>query len=429
MKVIIEPFEEQAQFIVSNARFLVAMSGNGGGKTYAGWAKFLRAMDSLGEGNYLICAPTYKILSQGTLRSIFTMTPFIQYFHRKSDQVIDWNRRVVFLRSLDTPQSIEGIPKCKMIWVDEIGGISYPAWIAIQSRSSQDKCQVIGTTTWYCENWFHYEFLPKARKDGETYRVIEWDVTKNPTFDKKEYERAKRDMNPIDFAIRYEGKEGAKGTRVYPENPQVFSISDSERIRVGGIDWGHSMPFALVVIDYEIKTRRFIVTEAHKLTQPSYSDIEALCKLVGQGITFYCDPSRPDLIQEFGSRGISMAPAIRERGMRTELEAGEARIRELIHQKRFGCTAKTYSLVMEEVFGYITDKRDAYDEYGKRKRKGAHHILDAIRYAIYTRFPVQLSEPAESKSVYTGNLLKGLEQYTIEQVYEMTNNEIETVVI
>lgn len=377
----------------STSRFIGVVSGIRGGKTTIGAIWLLQQMQAdqqLGRtGDYLICAPTNKILDQSTLPK------FKEYFpsdwgvwkEQKSYFELAWKRKGseepcrVFVRSLDEPDSIEGM-ECLSAWIDECGKVKQQGWINVQGRLSVTQGRAILTTTPYAVNWFQRDIVNRARGGDKDYDVITWASVDNPVFPKEEFERARKTLPKAIFERRYLGLFTRLEGLVYPEFDEETHVVDSFDIpdnwlRFGGLDFGKSNPNAVLCIAQDPDTKTFYIYR-------EFYQAETLLKTISQFLHnqdlayVLADTQAAQNIMElnryYGNRNVKPADKNKDTGI--------ARIRGLLAEGRLkffkGRTEKT--LEEMEQYHYAAPDQDGFNN-DKTVDKN-NHCMDALRYAF-----------------------------------------------
>src|SRR5262245_27894960 len=125
------PHIGQQYTLDSKARFIADITGLQGGKTTGGAIWFLREIYESykrGErGNWLIAAPTVKILQQSTLPKFREFFPndWGSWKEQKQCFELAWGDSI-FVRSTDEPDHLEGMT-VRGAWIDEAGQIDAEA--------------------------------------------------------------------------------------------------------------------------------------------------------------------------------------------------------------------------------------------------------------------------------------------------------------
>ena len=331
--------------------------------------------------NLIIAAPTYKILTQATIPRFLQYAKGMGTYH-KVDSIFKFNHGpTCYIRSLTDPNAMEGITDVEGIWLDEGGLISLYAWENVMGRAAFRQAKVMVTTTPYSLNWMFQ--LWKDWKSGKrddvdffSYRSID-----NPFFPVAEYERQRRILDPIRFAMKYDGQFGKMEGLVYPEVKFIKEIALPAGTRfIGGVDWGYTDPFALVIRAITPDGVHYRVAEYAK-DRLDIDDIIQIVKARKQLWNierFICDPSRPDYIAKFNKAGLKAS------GAKNDIEEGISEHRQLMRTQRFFVFEEQNPHGFDEYgqYHYPEPKDLKIDEDSKEQLPvdKNNHTLDADRY-------------------------------------------------
>lgn len=385
--------EQQDKVLETKKRFIGAVAGIRGGKTTVGAIWLLREIQIQREAglnvDYLISAPTAKILEQSTLPK------FKEYFpadwgiwkEQKSVFELKWHRNDtkepcrIFVRSLDEPDSIEGMD-CGAAWIDECGKVKEQAWINVQGRLSVHKGRAVLTTTPYAVNWFYRDVVKKARGGNLDYDLITWNSNDNPAFPQDEYERAKREWPKAIFERRYNGQFTRLEGLVYPEFSDDVHLVDpfpipESWLKFGGLDFGKSNPNAVVCIAQNPDNKVFYVYK-------EFYDSETLLKtismfLFNENLSYVlADTQAAQNIMELnrfhGNRNVKPADKTKDTGI--------LRIRNLLAERRLKFFRGTTTRTIDEILQYHYAPPDGDGFNNDKTVDKNNHCMDALRYAF-----------------------------------------------
>jgi PBSX family phage terminase large subunit len=311
VRVKLHKFQEKA--FLSEKQIVINAAGIQSGKTICGalWIH-LKAMSCTETDNLIIAAPTYKILSQASLPHFLKFARPHGTFH-KVDSVFKYRHgATVYIRSLSDPNAMEGVTNVEGVWLDEGGLISRYAWENCLGRAAFRQAKVMVTTTPYSLNWLYSlwkEWKAGKRDDVDFFQFSSVD---NPYFPKSEFERQKKILDPIRFAMKYQGVFGKMEGLVYPDVFFCKAIPMPPGTRYfAGVDWGYTNPFALVVRAVTPEGLHYRVDEYLK-TQMDIDDCVHAAR-VKAGLypieLFVCDPSAPMNIMKFNKAGLKAVKA------------------------------------------------------------------------------------------------------------------------
>lgn len=384
-------YQQAAMAVVK--RFVVCVSGIRGGKTTIGalrlltWIQADRMAGKLGD--YLICAPTTKILEQSTLPKFreFFPTDWGTWKEQKKCFELKWNRPGsdepcrIFVRSMDDPEAVEGMDALAA-WADEIGKMKSTAWTMITGRLSVNQGPCIMTTTPYASGWFYAEIFKRALDNDVNYEAITWSSVDNPAFPRAEYERAKRELPAALFARRYDGKFTRLEGLVYPEFEEEKHVIEAFKIpdewpTFAGMDFGYANPNAIDCIAKDPETNIFYVFAEFYQNETLLQTLSDYVKSKNLDYVL-ADTQSAQLIAElqnvYGCRNIKEADK--------SIEVGIQRIRMLLSEDRLrffrGKTEKTVEEIME--YHYPAPDLDKVVQDKPVPKK--NHAMDALRYAF-----------------------------------------------
>lgn len=385
--------QSQDRVLDSTRRFIGVVSGIRGGKTTIGAIWLINRIQTDRNngllGDYLICAPTNKILDQSTLPKFkeFFPSDWGVWKEQKGYFELKWHRPGsqepcrIFVRSMDEPDSIEGMD-CLAAWIDECGKIKNQGWINVQGRTAVHRGPVLMTTTPYAMNWFYRDVVRRAEAGDPDYELITWASVDNPVFPKDEYERAKRTLPKAIFDRRYRGVFTRLEGLVYPEFDEdlhvvePFSIPDNW-LRFAGLDFGKSNPNAVVAIAQDPDTKIFYVYKEFYQNETLLKTISTF--LHNEEFAYVlADTQAAQLILElqrfYGNGNVKEADK--------SIDVGIERIRSLLVENKLrffrGLTQRT----VEEIQEYHYPAPDPDKVTQDKPVAKNNHAMDALRYAF-----------------------------------------------
>lgn len=313
----LELHQKQGQAFKSQSKITLCCSGIQGGKTTVGSLWFIRQISKYTglDNNFILGAPSYKILNQSTLPTFMKYAQGLGTYHKSDQEFHCINGAKIYIRTSTDPESIEGIQNVRAIWLDEAGKCKAGFWINAEGRAARTNAPLFLTTTPYGLNWpFQQLIKPHQAGDRPDVAYYEWLSIDNPSFPKEEYERQRRILDPRTFRRKYMGLHERMEGLVYElsddNQTQSMKLPDGTKY-YASIDFGFSEghEFALLVRGITIDGFRYDIDEYKQAGMDPNQQV-AICraKMTTLGIQmFYCDPSRPDMIAMLNKAGI---PAI-----------------------------------------------------------------------------------------------------------------------
>ena len=398
---------KQAEVISAKERFLGAIAGVQGGKTTVGaiWLcdKIWKAYEAGKKGDWLITAPTYKILQQATLPRFRETYPYDwgRWYESKQEFELSWGGKI-YVRSADDPNAIESMTLLGA-WADEVGQMKHQAWINLQARVAVNQGSILMTTSWYALNWFYREVYKRSGIDPDI-RVISWTSIDNPAFPKEEFERAKRTLPEAIFKRRYCAEPTQLEGLVYPTFNESLLVKPFEIPKYwkkfGGLDFGHTNPTALLCIAEDPDKHDFY---AFREFYKSESNLQQVADLIHAEDLKYVlgDPQSAQLIVEFNRHySLNVLPAD------NDIDVGTERINVLLREGRLKFFNNLENTVDEiETYHYPAPDPDRVTQDKPVAKK--NHAMDALRYAfskkiernLYSKYALS-DNPGRSKRYY-----------------------------
>lgn len=383
--------EKQEQLIFSDHDETYAITGIQWAKTTSGawWMKRHMFQYTDPTDNFIIAAPTYKILQQSTLPAFLRiMDGFGEYkagpaeFHMKGGGIC-------FMRTGTEPDSVVGITNVRAVWGDEAGKFSLYFYENLVSRASFKRAPKMFTSTPYTMNWLYKQVL-KPYREGKLKDtlVVNAKSCDNPYFPMAEYEKRRRTMDPRRFNAIYNGEFEKMQGLVYNCFDEDIHLVQPFQLPIGtkyyaGVDWGTTHPFVVSVRAITPGGDHFQVSEYYKTghTLIDMLEIAKRLKQVWDIQTFYCDPSQPGYIEEFNRAGLSAQGAVNDIRRGIDLHYG------LMKEGRFKLfkddkDLNKYTIDELELYHYPEADDLGPDDADKEQNpvKQDDHAMDAMRY-------------------------------------------------
>lgn len=386
------PHPGQQLVLDSPRRFIATISGVQGGKTTVGAVWLLQEVYKDFEaginGDYLVVAPTNKILQQSTLVKLKELLPSDWGVYKEQKQVYElkWGGRI-FVRSAEDPNYLEGMT-LRRVWADEAGQMKAAVWIILQARVAIHQGRILMTSTPYAQNWYYRDIYKQAGwMNGELQpgknidvEVIAWGSADNPAFPKEEQARAKASMSEALYERRYCGKFTQLEGLVYPFDDttitQPFDVP-SEWKRFGGMDFGKSDPTAILDIAEDPANHIFYIVG-------EYYQSNGLLKNMVEWISnrpmsrVLADPQSAQLIEEIRRYyGLGQVqPADKQ-----TIEVGVERLTALLREGRLKVFANCKNTIEEfGMYHYPSPDPDKIQKDAPVDKD--NHAMDALRYAF-----------------------------------------------
>ena len=367
------------------------------------------------RGDYLLCAPTIKILNQSTLPKFKEWFPDDWGVWREQRQCFElvWGDKI-YTRSADEPDYLEGLTALAA-WLDEAGQMDYEAWVNIQGRLSINQGRAMITTTPYTKPWLKKELIQRAGRinnntpvpgGDQSIHLVTWTSVDNPAFPEVEYQRMEKTLSPEIFKRRYQGKFTTLEGLVYKSfSPEKHIIKPfplpADWVRFGGADFGNTNPTAIIPVakkpevrdkDGKVieKAKFYVYRELYKV-KPLLAEIHTF--LEAEGFSYVLgDPSAAQQMDElkryYGFTRIQPAD--------NKIDIGIERIDTLLREDRLFFFEDRCPNTIREISEYHYPA-PSEDRVIKDKPVAINnHAMDALKYA-FSRDITGLYQPKQKK--------------------------------
>lgn len=381
---IFTPHQIQQNVLDSTAEQILCVAGHRSGKTTIGAIWFIREIaNDIKAGikaDYLVLGPTYRILNQSTLRTLFGFWPRGLGTYRKQDSVIQLaNGGVVWIRSADHPDAVEGLT-AKAAWLDEAALVNETTYDKVcqrlVQRTGQERGRLLMTTTPYGSpnSWMNVRLI-EQRKFLPWLNYFNWSMSDNSYVDRAVYDRAKATMNESIFQRDFEGRFVQIEGLIYPEFNRIDHVCEPFEIpshwpKWAGLDYGWSDPTSILGITFDPESKKFyIFTQFYKNKTLS----EKLGAFISANKFTYTlwDPAAVAVMNE--TRSVCK---LRFEQADNSVDVGIQRITKLLKENRISFFDTCEDLI-REMEGYCYDKAGS--------SKPAHdnsHSPDSLRYGF-----------------------------------------------
>lgn len=360
------------------------------GKTKTGsiWMKIQNHRFIEPEDNFLIVAPSYKILQQSTLPPYLECMRGMGSFSKADMSLKIHGGGTVYMRTGTDPNAIVGITNIRAIWGDEAGLFSLYFSENIAARAAFRSAQTLYTTSPYTLNWLYKDIIrpkhrdPKARPDVTLIQAASWD---NPYFPKETIARHRLTMDPRRFKTMFGGEWERPAGLVYDcfdevENQcEPMALPAGTRL-FGGIDWGFSHPFVFKIRAVTPGGMHYGIHEFYRTGMTVAEVVPVVrqrCQSYGVELV-YCDPAQPAHIEELNRNGIKAVAA------NNEVRLGIDRHYELLKTRRLKYFRGLNPHTLDELESYHYADEPEIDQDKDAKERGPvkqnDDCCDADRY-------------------------------------------------
>ena len=408
----------QSKVFTSKARFLVAISGQRGGKSTVASHFTNVEVQKLREENTsrgkklvgttaIICAPTYDLLRTATLDRLFEEYPVYKRFYKEYHKTItipiagkgkNTIFSTIYTLSVDDPENLRG-KKCWFIWGDEVDIAPSDTWKMMTGRiADHEDGKLLITSTLSKDSWINrLVYQPLQAGKLTNTEIISWPSIERPGFPVEEWERLKAEMDPVAFARDFEGKFAFESGLVYGDILKYGIIDElPENVKIlacfYGIDYGLNHPTVIMVMGFGSDRNWYVLNEyVSPMMSPEEinlilrGNLEVFRELYGDPWATYYDPAG-------GIAALSIDPDVFPMAAVKDIPARVTMVRNFIHQKRVYVMSHCHETTRElGLYEFQEDKPVPKD--------ANNHCMDTMGYIIHNGWQnvEHLQKPVEEK--------------------------------
>lgn len=239
-------------------------------------------------------------------------------------------------------------------------------------------------------HWFKVDYIDKA--DDERIVAYHFEIFDNPFLNQRYVDNVIATTPSGVFTER-----GIYGLWVSGEGA-VYRDFDKEKHFITaqqlptqldyfiGVDWGYEHHGVIVVVGEDVQGNYYLVEEharQHKEIDYWVEEAERLQKVYGTGLAYYSDPARPEHIARFQREGLGAQNAS------NAVVSGIEQVARLFKNDQLFVVEDNVTLFHDEIYQYVWDaNKDA-------PVKKHDDVMDALRYAIYSRKVTEQSRNAQ----------------------------------
>ena len=233
----------------------------------------------------------------------------------------------------------------------------------------------------------HFYTLYHKQNEDKDFQSFHFTSYDNPYNKKEEIDKAQTELSDNQFAQEYLADfrkvEGLVYNLDEREIIEPVDVSIKTEERIIGVDWGYRNPAAIVVL--YLKDKEWIVADEWKQAERTTAEIIQVLqnKLVEHRVRrIYCDSAEPDRIEECRRASLPVHEANKD------VEGGISHIQNLFKEKRLK-VCKNFKYIQEEFNTYQYAEGKDGKPNKEEPEKMNDHLLDALRYAIYSYKPIK----------------------------------------
>lgn len=384
-------------------KYVAYIGGIGSGKSFGGALKSLVKVKENAGSLGMIAAPTYPMLRDATMRSVFEIFPrsLIRSFNKTDGLLTLKNDSEILFRSTDDPEKLRG-PNLAWFWFDEGPLCGYHAWRIAKGRLRQPGYahQAWVTGNPHGRDGFYQDFEGTPQPEHKLYHASTRDNLANlpDGFIEGLGYTGQFALQEIDgLFVAFEGLV----YQFYPEqhigvwratNPDGHA--HKPRLAIGGIDWGYTNPSVVLPIYVDGDDRAYVLDEFYKrqvgLDGVKTAVLEFTRKYRIE--TWYCGPDEPEHIEKLNQMFAANNLESRAIGADDEITIGIETVRQQMALRGDGTVGLYLApgcLQTRNEFGIysypttpegVQAKRDPLE----KPIKAFDHAMDALRYALHT---------------------------------------------
>lgn len=357
----------------SKKRISVMQGGSRSGKTYNILIWFILKLLQENGKTLTIVRQSLPSIKGTVLRDFIDILSRLGIYsednHNKTDQVYELNGNIIEFVSADQPQKIRGRAR-DYLFCNEANELGYDAWMQLIMRTEGKT--VIDYNPSDVASWIYDMVIPRDDADFNitTFR----DNPFLPAELVSELERMK-DADPNYWQIYGLGERGLSNDLIYSHWKTTENMPTEGEI-VYGLDFGFNNPSALVkvVIHDSIAYCQELIYERKLTTDDLVNKIKEF--KINPTDEIFCDAAEPKTIESLVRAGLNAKSANKDvtEGIKT-LKATPL----IIHNESVN--------LLKEIKSYRW-KTDKNGNKLDQPVKFNDHILDALRYSIYSKMTI-----------------------------------------
>lgn len=376
--------------LTCDKNYLLLWGGAGSGKSYFAAQKII--FRCLTERDHAFFV--FRKVKDTIHNSVYTqlqiivqqlnLSPFFKFQKTAPRCVFAPNNNSIFFLGLDDPEKIKSIARMTNVWIEEATELNPEDFnqILLRMRGSTDYYRQIILTfnPISTKNWiYNYFFLNVSSDIAANMLEVHSTHTDNRYVDQSYRDRVNslKEVNEEYYKVYALGVWGTQSHRVFAMPTLVHNAPSDAGTIYYGVDFGYNDPTTLIKV-VEASGVYYVSELVYETNLLINKFIEKLRNLnVKSSQVIYCDSARPDLIAELQRAGFAAQAANKNR------TAGWEFIKNIWKSIYFLQNSQN---LLEEIDNFVYLKNKAGDLLDEVDPKCADHALDALRYALYTRY-------------------------------------------
>ena len=360
-----------------NGRYLVLLGGAGSGKSYFATQKLIiRAMQT--KHRFLVLRKVERTIRESVFK-LFTSVIMEENLSEmvsinKTDKTIRFkNGSEIIFAGLDDPEKIKSIAGITGMFLEEATEFGEGDFdqldLRLRGLGNDYKQIVLAFNPIDHRHWLKRRFfdnnLPNAKTNKTTYL--------DNAFIDEEYKVKMEQLKDQDenlYNIYALGNWGVPLKGLIYKEWKIYSRKPKGDV-VYGLDFGYNAPSGLVKITFDDE-QIYVEELLYESGLTTYQLVDRLKEFELKDDPIYCDAAAPDKIEELYNSGFNAQPA--DKNVTEGIEKVKSMplyIHE--HSENLKKELQTYKWAQDKS-GILLDKPLKYND----------HLLDAMRYAVYT---------------------------------------------
>jgi len=378
LEIEANPVYKQAK--TCKQRYRILYGGAGSGKSHFVAQEIILNMLTSGNYNYLIVRKVGRTIRHSVFRlmqSIISEWGVNEYFTiNKSDMhIASASGSVLISSGLDDVEKLKSIANVNNIWIEEASEITQEDFqqldLRLRGKSKVNKQVTLTFNPVSSQSWLKHYFF-----DRQTDNAFKLKTTyKDNRFIDEEYKRVIEELKETDhtyYQIYALGNWGTPGNLIYHNYTITEDMPDKFDEIIYGLDFGYNNPSALVKIGLRDKNV-YILDELYESKLTNQDLINKLPEMIdNKSDNVYGDTAEPQRIEEISRAGYNIYPS--DKSVKDGIDFVK-RQKIFIHPDCSNVIAEmqTYKW-KEDKNGHVLDEPVKFRD----------HLMDAMRYALYT---------------------------------------------
>ena len=368
------------QLVNSKKRIVILQGGARSGKTYSCCQYLIyRIINADKPLTVTIVRASMPSLRRSVMRDFFGLLEKLGVYylgkHNKSENTWTYNDVIVQMISSDEPMKLRGA-KHDLVLMNEGNEIDYETFKQINMRTTERI--IIDFNPSDAVSWLYSELIDKEDPDVDFF-ISTWRDNKFlPETVIKEIEKLK-DRDADYYNVFGLGQRAVFSNRQIYTNWKYIPYSEFPDIEYHlGLDWGFSADNTGIVRVGRHQDKLYVHELLYKRQMTNRDIANFIKENKLQDHLIICDSAEPKSIEELRRHGLMAKASIKGPG---SVNAGISKIKEM---EVF--ISKESRNIFKEQQSYLWEELKDGTIINKPLSSAPEHLLDALRYVVYTKF-------------------------------------------